>query len=117
MRPDDHVLVFMPLFHGYAFSLMIKAICGGGTTYLMRAFDFAALIKAIEKYRITYLPVPPPVLLGMAKYPQLDKYDLSSLRKLICGAASFPLDVSLPSKFGKIWQVLAWWSVKLTSET
>ena len=43
-------------------------------------FELAQFLAAIEKHRINALYVAPPIVLALAKHPDVDKYDLSSLR-------------------------------------
>ena len=59
----------------------------------MRRFDFAELLQNIERYRVTQLSVVPPIVLALAKSSLVEQYDLSSLRRINCGAA--PLDPAL----------------------
>src|SRR5947207_11744912 len=53
----------------------------------MTHFDIEKFCATIQKYRITYGYVVPPVILLLAKHPVVEKYDLSSLRMLNSGAA------------------------------
>ncbi|XP_029036300.1 4-coumarate--CoA ligase 1-like [Osmia bicornis bicornis] len=92
-RPGDRVILFLPLFHGYAFGLAIVSLSTGGIVYLMRNFDLVALLKAIDDYRITHLPLVPPILIMLAKHRMVENYDFSSVRELLSGAA--PLQQSI----------------------
>ncbi|KAI6341439.1 hypothetical protein MCOR25_011205 [Pyricularia grisea] len=53
----------------------------------MSRFDMEQACALIEKHRITYAYVPPPIVLAFAKSPICDRYDLSSLKMLHSGAA------------------------------
>lgn len=53
----------------------------------MAKFDMEAFCKHIQDYRITFLYVPPPIVLALSKHPLVDKYDMSSLRWINSGAA------------------------------
>ena len=48
---------------------------------------------AVQDHRITQTVVVPPIVLALAKHPTVDRYDLSSLEWLGCGAA--PLGAEL----------------------
>ncbi len=50
-------------------------------------FDMDKTCAVIEKYRVTYAYVPPPIVLAFSKHPAVDKYDVTSLRMLHSGAA------------------------------
>lgn len=53
----------------------------------MEKFDLEKACKLIQDYGITFAYIPPPVILGFAKHPLVDKYDMSSLKWLNSGAA------------------------------
>lgn len=53
----------------------------------MTKFDFEKVCSVIQNHRITFAYIVPPVVLLFGKHPAVDKYDLSSLRMLNCGAA------------------------------
>ncbi|XP_059641579.1 4-coumarate--CoA ligase-like 9 [Cornus florida] len=94
---DDSVpvsLFTLPLFHVFGFFMMIRATALGETLVLMERFDFEGMLRAVEKYKITYMPVSPPLVVAMAKLEVVKKYDLSSLVLLGCGGAPLGKEVS-----------------------
>jgi len=66
----------------------------GATMVLMGKFEFEAMLKAVEKYRVGLLPVSPPVVLALVKSELIGKYDLSSLHTVMCGGAPLGKEVS-----------------------
>ncbi|MCK8154737.1 AMP-binding protein, partial [Citrobacter amalonaticus] len=48
----------------------------------------------IERHRVTRAFLAPPMVLQLATAPEVDGYDLSSLRYAICGAAPLDVDVT-----------------------
>ena len=87
-RPDDVVLVHLPLFHIYGMNvLMNPAIAIGNTQVLMGRFDIDEFLSLLERHRVTALYTVPPVLVGLAQYPGVKDYDLSALRFMVIGAA------------------------------
>ena len=60
----------------------------------MQRFDFEGMLKAVERYGITYMPVSPPLVVALAKSELVKKYDLSSLRYLGCGGAPLGKEVA-----------------------
>lgn len=66
----------------------------GATVVLMGKFELQAMLKAVEKYRVGLLPVSPPVVLALVKSELIGKYDLSSLRTVMCGGAPLGKEVS-----------------------
>lgn len=53
----------------------------------MARFDLEAFLHTIQKEKITFVYVAPPVLVHLANSPVVEKYDLSSLRMVTSGAA------------------------------
>jgi len=63
------------------------SIYEGWQLIVLERFDLHKALQAIEKYRITFAYIPPPVVLAFSKHPDVEKYDLSSLKVLHSGAA------------------------------
>uniref|UniRef100_A0A5B7AUD0 Putative 4-coumarate--CoA ligase-like 9 n=1 Tax=Davidia involucrata TaxID=16924 RepID=A0A5B7AUD0_DAVIN len=74
--------------------MLIRAAALGETLVLMERFDFEGMLRAVEKYKVTYMPVSPPLVVAMAKSDVVSKYDLSSLQLLGCGGAPLGKEVS-----------------------
>lgn len=53
----------------------------------MPQFDFVNMLSTIQTYRVTHLPLVPPIVIGLAKQDIVFKFDLSSLVQIISGAA------------------------------
>jgi acyl-coenzyme A synthetase/AMP-(fatty) acid ligase len=53
----------------------------------MTRFDIENFCKTIETKKVTYLAVAPPICVLLAKSPVPSEYDLSSLKRMISGAA------------------------------
>ena len=54
---------------------------------VMAKFDIEKFCVAVQKFKITFAYVVPPVVLLLSKHPIVDKYDLGSLRMMSSGAA------------------------------
>ncbi|MEU1041348.1 4-coumarate--CoA ligase family protein [Streptomyces sp. NPDC005907] len=92
--PGDRILAVLPFFHIYGLTALMNApLRQGATVVVLPRFDLDTFLAAIERHRITGLYVAPPIVLALAKHPAVARYDLSSLRYLICSAA--PLDAAL----------------------
>jgi acyl-coenzyme A synthetase/AMP-(fatty) acid ligase len=59
----------------------------GFSIYIMQKFAFEDFLDVIQQYRITHLQVAPPILIMLDKRPETAKFDLSSLKNILCGAA------------------------------
>jgi len=60
---------------------------------MLQKYDFGHFLMAIQKYKITTIGVVPPVMVTLAKHPDVLKFDLSSLSRLGCGAAPLSREV------------------------
>ncbi|KAK2750188.1 hypothetical protein FQN57_004684 [Myotisia sp. PD_48] len=84
----DRMLAFLPFFHIYGLTCLIhNSMYGGYHLFVMSKFDLEKWCSHIQNYRITFSYIVPPVVLQLAKHPIVDKYNLTSLRMLSCGAA------------------------------
>ncbi|KAK5988964.1 putative 4-coumarate--CoA ligase 1 [Cladobotryum mycophilum] len=84
---DTHLGV-LPLFHIYGLGPVLHSTLHTGARLIMMAkFEIEKACKAIQDHKITFLYIPPPIVLALGKHPIVDKYDLSSLRWINSGAA------------------------------
>lgn len=89
----DVVSAVLPFFHIYGLTLVLSsALRHGATVITLSRFDLRRLLSSIERHRITRLYLVPPIVAALASAPEIDAYDLSSLRVATCGAA--PLDIA-----------------------
>ncbi|KAG7202960.1 hypothetical protein KM043_010097 [Ampulex compressa] len=93
LRKGDSSLVYLPNYHGYAFGMMMLSMITGTIVVVMRSFEHVRFLEAVQKYRITHLPMVPPILVFVAKHPAVVNYDFSSVREVFCGAAPLPKDI------------------------
>ncbi|KAK8648891.1 hypothetical protein V6N13_129633 [Hibiscus sabdariffa] len=90
----------VPMFHIYGFgAFAIGKLTTGSKVVILSKFDMNEMLSAIEKYRVTCLPLVPPILLTLVKEADRirKKYDLSSLQSIVCGGA--PLGKDLIDRF------------------
>lgn len=86
---DDVVFGVLPFFHIYGLTALANM------TLRLRAqlltvprFELGTFLRNHEKHGVTFTFIAPPVAVALAKHPDVDKYDLSSLRGVLSGAAS-----------------------------
>eukprot|EP00898_Chlorokybus_atmophyticus_P001751 jgi/Chlat1/2577/Chrsp175S02417 len=92
---QDVLLGLLPMFHIYGIScIMFSGITTGASIVFMPKFDLAEMLALIALYRISVVHVAPPILLALAKHPIVDKYDMSSLTRIISGAAPMAKDLA-----------------------
>ncbi|KAG2235180.1 hypothetical protein BDF21DRAFT_456100 [Thamnidium elegans] len=91
----DRMLGVLPFFHIFGLSLLIHiAIYLGTPVYVMSRFDLVKFCETIQKEKITFSALVPPIVLLLAKDPVVGNYDLSSLNLVICGAAPLSAELS-----------------------
>ncbi|XP_044511468.1 probable CoA ligase CCL5 isoform X2 [Mangifera indica] len=86
----------VPMFHIYGLAVFAMALLASGTTIVVLSkFDMHEMLSAISKYRVTTLPLVPPILVAMinAADQLKSKYDLSSLQSCLCGGAPLSKEV------------------------
>jgi len=94
LTQDDVMIGILPFFHIYGMVVVMSlALYQGATVVSMPRFDLEQFLQLIEKYRVSFAPLAPPIVVALAKHPLVEKYDLSSLRLLISGAAPLGADV------------------------
>ncbi|KAK2576468.1 hypothetical protein KPH14_005799 [Odynerus spinipes] len=98
LNSNERVLLFLPFYHGYAFSMGFLGMVTGCTLVVMRKFSPELLFSTIEKYRITFLPLVPSALIILAKHPAAPSYDFRSVKEVFCGAAPMPKEILKEAK-------------------
>jgi fatty-acyl-CoA synthase len=96
MRHDERHLVVCPLYHsaGAFFSSVTLAL--GGALVLLDHFEPEPVLRTIERERITSAMMVPTMFNRLLDVglPAIRRYDLSSLRWLVSGAAPLPTDLA-----------------------
>ncbi|MGE0396093.1 MAG: class I adenylate-forming enzyme family protein [Kofleriaceae bacterium] len=106
MRADDRHLVVCPLYHSAAPAFVAIMMSLGATIVLMNHFDPEGALAIIQKERITCTLMVPTMLVRITNLPEetLRKYDTSSLRWVMSGAAPLSTDAArrFMDRFGPI---------------
>ncbi|KAG6581611.1 4-coumarate--CoA ligase 1, partial [Cucurbita argyrosperma subsp. sororia] len=103
-RNEDVILCVLPLFHIYSLnSVLLCGLRAGTTILIMPKFEIGSLLQLVQKFKVSIAPIVPPIVLAIAKSPDLDKYDLSSIRVIKCGGAPLgkELEDTVRAKFPK----------------
>ncbi|MQS10988.1 4-coumarate--CoA ligase family protein [Streptomyces kaniharaensis] len=92
----ERVLAVLPFFHIYGLAALLnQPLRCGATVVVLPRFDLEQFCRTIEEQKVQALIVAPPIALALAKHPVVERFDLSSVEYLLCGAA--PLDNGLAS--------------------
>ena len=84
----------LPLSHIYGLTnFLCMSVFVGNTVVVLPRFELELYLSSIQKYRPESVSLVPPVMLLLPKHPLVEKYDLSSLKRVLSAAA--PLSVEL----------------------
>ncbi len=98
----DTFLHVVPMFHvnGWGTPHFLTAV--GGKHVILRKIEFGSMLRLIETEKVTKLLGVPTIFNSLLQYPNLGKYDLSSLQECFIGGApsSLALIETLEEKLG-----------------
>ena len=86
----DTVVTALPCPHVYGNVVMSGAIQNGMTLVLHPAFEEQAIMQSIQDHKATLFEGVPTMYMFMLNHPDLDNYDLSSLRCCTVGGQTMP---------------------------
>jgi acyl-CoA synthetase (AMP-forming)/AMP-acid ligase II len=92
LGPDDVMLIWLPLGLNWGYLTLVQSILAGAKAVLLDRFRPAAALDLIERERVTYIPTAPASLTSILQEPDLAEWDLSSLRIVVSGGASAPVE-------------------------
>ncbi|MDQ6652809.1 MAG: AMP-binding protein [Acidobacteriota bacterium] len=85
---DDTILCVVPMYHLYGLHIVVNlGLSRGATIVTVPRYDLDQFLHSLDHYKVTIAPLVPPLVLILSRAPQVDDYDLSSLRLIHCGAA------------------------------
>ncbi|CAJ1941880.1 unnamed protein product [Sphenostylis stenocarpa] len=85
---EDVLLCVLPMFHIYALnSILLCGIRSGAAILIVQKFEMTTVLELIEKYKVTVASFVPPIVLALVKSGDAHRYDLSSIRAVVTGAA------------------------------
>jgi long-chain acyl-CoA synthetase len=98
IAPNDNnqvVLMNGPMYHSAPNSYGMLAFRHGATIVLEPRFDPEDLLRLVQEFRITHMHAVPTMFVRLLRLPDevRKRYDVSSLRFVIHGAAPCPVDV------------------------
>ncbi|HET9075894.1 MAG TPA: long-chain fatty acid--CoA ligase [Acidimicrobiales bacterium] len=94
IEEDDVVLVALPLFHVFGLSSELN-VCArfAATMSLVPRFDPTRVLETIERDHVTVFEGVPTMFVSLLNHPDIDQYDLSSLRVGISGGGPIAAEV------------------------
>jgi len=89
LTPEDRYLVVNPFFHSFGYKVgWLGGLLAGCTVLPHAIFNARAILRRIAEQRISVLPGPPTLFVGLLDDPERASTKLSSLRATITGAAA-----------------------------
>jgi acyl-CoA synthetase (AMP-forming)/AMP-acid ligase II len=106
LSADDVMMIWLPLGLNWGYLTLVQSVLAGAKAVLLDRFAPAAALDLIARERVTYIPTAPASLTAILGEPDLDRRDLSSLRFVVSGGASAPVET-----------IRAWRRAALASES
>jgi len=92
LREGDRYLIVNPFFHMFGYKAgWLACLVRGATILPMPVFDVATVLATVEREKVTVLPGAPTIYQSLLDSPDVDRFDLSSLRVAVTGAADIPV--------------------------
>jgi fatty-acyl-CoA synthase len=92
LSADDVMMIWLPLGLNWGYLTLVQSVLAGAKAVLLDRFAPATALDLIERERVTYIPTAPASLTAILAEPDLDRRDLSSLRIVVSGGASAPVE-------------------------
>lgn len=118
LREYDIGMAVLPLFHIFGQTCVMNAfVYSGCTVVLVPRFEPEAVLEAIEGAGVTVFQGVPTMYQYLLRHPELEEYDVSSLRLGVSGGASMPVEVlkNFEERFGVV--ILEGYGLSETSPT
>ncbi|KAJ2303536.1 4-coumarate--CoA ligase, partial [Coemansia sp. RSA 2706] len=78
-----------PFCHAYGLSYVLhSSVMLGGRVVVMRQYSFERFLRAVQRHRITYGYLVPPIVCALSKDARVDAYDVSSMHTVLSGGAA-----------------------------
>ncbi len=92
LAADDVMMIWLPLGLNWGYLTLVQSVLAGAKAVLLDRFRPAAALDLIERERVAYIPTAPASLTSILQEPDLARRDLSSLRIVVSGGASAPVE-------------------------
>lgn len=93
IKESDVQLHTIPLFHVNGWGTPQYVTCVGGRHIMLEKFDPQQVFEKIQRHRVTCLSLVPTMATALINYPDRQKYDVSSTRRIMVGGAAANADL------------------------
>ena len=92
---EEVMMTALPLYHSYSMTVCMNHIIflAGKMILIPNPRILDHVLKSINKHQPTMYPGVPALYVSVTNYPEMGKYDMSSIRACISGAAPLPPEV------------------------
>ena len=94
LQAKDRYLIVNPFFHSFGLNAGILACLMKGACMLPHPiFDVQQVMERVPQDKITMLPGPPAIYQTILNHPDLETFDMTTLRLAVTGAAAIPVEM------------------------
>jgi acyl-CoA synthetase (AMP-forming)/AMP-acid ligase II len=94
LREGDRYMIVNPFFHMFGYKAgCLASLIRGATIIPKPVFEVDDLLETVAAESVTVFPGPPTVYQSILDHSDRDRYDLSSLRVAVTGAADIPVEL------------------------
>ncbi len=89
------VLTAIPLYHSYGMTtcMNLSVYCAATMLLIPNPRDIPDMMKNVSKHHPTLFPGVPTMYVAFNNFPDIEKFDVTSIRACISGAAGLPVQV------------------------
>jgi long-chain acyl-CoA synthetase len=92
---QEAILTSLPLFHSYGMSacMNLGTLLAASMILITNPRVLIHILKSIDKHHPTVYSAVPAMYVAINNYPEIDKFDVGSIKACISGAAPLPVEV------------------------
>lgn len=89
---NEVFLIYLPIGLNWGYLILTQALMLGARVVLQDRFSGKTALELIEREKVTFIATAPASIIAMLNEPELESFDVSSLRVVITGGASCPVE-------------------------
>ena len=94
LQATDRYLMINPFFTQFGYkSGILSSVAAGNAMFPEPVLDVDRVLARVQEEDVTVLPGPPTLYQSILDHPQLDRFDLSSLRVAVTGSTDIPVEL------------------------
>lgn len=96
LKPGQEIILSaLPFFHVYGMtcSMNVSILMGGPMVLIWNPRDIKGILEAADKHKPTFFTGVPTLYVAIENFPDVKKYNISSIRGCFSGAAPLPVEV------------------------